>query len=333
VSRPGNSGQPTVQPAMAVVTATLDSSAQAGCAGSSGVLFWPRGDLFRMLSLLQAQSVVSLRTVCKALRKQYEAAATTMCKARGDPATYMPELELQQVLVSLELATAEAAQVGAGTAWNGACQKLLTLEGTLQTECRYCYGPDWDVKPGKLVSRKGTWLKTSTCFSWDLNDQQKLYLPQGVVMPILQIGKVTDSSEIKRHEWVSQHVRVWMKPSIVRTLEARRGVWFVYWPHFEDQGLVIVPQVDTWLKRTTQMSGEVEPFELIYLPKGLPIQLASEPALVDEEWEKCRHQHVHLHRKVLLASPPLTVKQDKYDIFVGQREDNRPPPALGGGLR
>jgi len=261
-----------------------------------------------------------------------------MRKALGDPTKYMPELELQQALVSLDLATVEAAQIAGArqtsvqTAWQGAYQNLVVLEGALQTECRYCYGPDWDVKPGKLVSRKGTWLKVSTRFSWDLNDQQKLYLPQGVVMPILQIGRVTDPVEIKRHEWSSQHVRVWMKPSIVRTLEARRGVWFVYWPHFEDKGLAIVPQVDTWLKRTTQLSGEMEPFELIYVPKGLLIQVATEPVMVDEEWEKYRHQHVHMHRKIVLASPPLTVKQDKYEIFVGQRED-RPPHTLGNGLR
>merc|ERR1712048_743925 len=107
----------------------------------------------------------------------------------------------------------------------------------------------------------------------------------------------------------------------VRTLESRRGVWFVYWPHWEDKGMAIVAMADTWLKRTTQMSGELQPFELIYVPKGLPVRLAREPSLVDEEWEKYRHQHVHLHRKIVLAAPPLTVKQDQYDIFAGQGDD------------
>lgn len=291
------------------------------------MIVWPQGDLFRLLSLLQAQSVVSLFATCGALRRRLEAAVNIMRAAQGDPTKYLQQLGAQQVLVSLELAAAEAAQVTGAqqhrspASWENACENLRTLETSLHTECRYCYGPDWDVKPGKLVSRKGTWLKTSTRFSWELGDQEKLYLPQGVVMPIMQIGRVTDTSERQRHEWVSQHVCVWMKQPIIRTLEARRGVWFVYWPHFEDKGSTIVPQVDTWLKRTTQMSGEVEPFELIYLPKGLPIQLTGEAAPVEEEWEKYRHQHVHLHRKVVLASHPLTVKQDKYEIFVGQRED------------
>ncbi|CAE8591005.1 unnamed protein product, partial [Polarella glacialis] len=137
---------------------------------------------------------------------------------------------------------------------------------------RYVYGPDWEVKPGKLVSKKGTWLKSSTHFSWELPEasgkSQKLYLPQGVSMPVVQIGKVTDSDELKRHEWVNQHLRVWMKPAIIRAVEARRGTWFVYWPHFEDNGLTIIATVDTWLKRSTQMSGELQPFELIYVPRG-----------------------------------------------------------------
>lgn len=255
-----------------------------------------------------------------------------MRQCQGDPAKYMQALQAQQTLAALDSVLARAAEVTGvqpGTpvsaSWQSAWQNLQSLESGTHTECRYCYGPDWDVKPGKLVSRKGTWLKVNTRFSWELTDTQKLYLPQGVVMPVLQIGRVTDTAELKRHEWVGQHLRVWMKPTIVRTLEARRGSWFVYYPHFEDKGLTIIALADTWMKRTTQMSGEMEPFEMIYIPKGLPIHLASEPAIVEEEWEKFRHQHVHLHRRVLLASPPLTMKQDKYDIFVGQGDERWVP--------
>merc|ERR1712012_676290 len=75
------------------------------------------------------------------------------------------------------------------------------------------------------------------------------------------------------------------------------------------------------LKRTTQMSGDLQPFELIYMPKGLPVELLSDPCPVEEEWEKYRHQYVHLHRKIILTSVPLTVKQDQYQIFVGQGDD------------
>merc|ERR1712217_255047 len=208
-------------------------------------------------------------------------------------------------------------------AWQPAWERLQSLEVALHTEMRYVYGPDWEVKPGKLVSKKGTWLKTNTRFSWELIEGQKLYLPQGVVMPVLQIGRVVDPEELKRHEWVGQHLRVWLKPPIVRTLEERTGVWFVYWPHFEDKGLLIVALSDTWLKRTTQMSGDMQPFELIYVPKGLTIRLSQEASPVDEEWEKNRHQHVHLHRRITLATPPLTVKQEQYDIYVGQGDEAR----------
>merc|ERR1712039_910092 len=129
-------------------------------------------------------------------------------------------------------------------------------------------------------------------------------------MPVLQIGRITDPTELKRHEWTGQHLRVWLKPAILRTLEARCGAWFVYWPHFEDQGLTIVAATDTWLKRSCQMSGELQHFELIYVPRGLQIRLKIAPAIVDEEWERNRHQHVHSHRKLFLAAAPVTVKQD-----------------------
>merc|ERR1712137_536128 len=114
-------------------------------------------------------------------------------------------------------------------------------------------------------------------------------------MPVMQIGKVTDAVEVKRHEWAGQHLRVWLKPPIVRTLEDRQGVWFVYWPHFEDRGQIIVAAADTWLKRTCQLS-QLQPFELIYVPRGLAIRLVRPPCEVEEDWEKNRHQHVHMHR-------------------------------------
>jgi len=288
----------------------------------------------RLLGLLQVSSVGCLLAASTALSRQLQAPAATMRECAGDPAKYMQALQAQQALAALSGVLGRAADVTGGrpgapvsASWQSAWQSLQNLEMATHTECRYCYGPDWDIKPGKLVSRKGTWLKVNTRFSWELTDTQKLYLPQGVAMPVLQIGRVTDPVELKRHEWVAQHLRVWMKPAIVRTLEARQGAWFVYYPHFEDKGLLLIALADTWMKRTTQMSGELEPFEMIYVPKGLPIHIACEPAVVDEEWEKLRHQHVHLHRKIMLSSAPLTLKQDKYDIFVGQG-DRRLIPEL-----
>lgn len=145
-------------------------------------------------------------------------------------------------------------------------------------------------------------------------------MPHGVIMPVLQIGKITDQVEMKRHEWACLHHRVWVKPSIIQTLETRRGVWFIYGPHWEVIGNDVVANVDTWLKRSCQMSGDLQPFELIYVPKDLCVHLSREPEVVKEQWEKTRHPHVNQHRMVTLASMPLTVKQEKYDIFVGQSE-------------
>eukprot|EP00416_Gambierdiscus_australes_P015052 CAMPEP_0171057830 /NCGR_PEP_ID=MMETSP0766_2-20121228/2066_1 /TAXON_ID=439317 /ORGANISM="Gambierdiscus australes, Strain CAWD 149" /LENGTH=312 /DNA_ID=CAMNT_0011513019 /DNA_START=63 /DNA_END=1001 /DNA_ORIENTATION=+ len=288
-----------------------------------GLTLWPQDDWLRLLGLLQTHDVLTSTAVCTAVWLQLRAPAAIMRKVSTNPGKYEHLLEAEQALARLELAMAQADQAmgtqGERTlTWESSSEALGALETSLHTEMRYVYGLDWEMKPGKLVSKKGTWLKTNTCFSWELNEGQKLYLPQGVVMPVLQIGKVVDPVELKRHDWVPQHLRVWMRPAIVRTLEARRGAWFIYWPHWEDKGLAVVALSDTWLKRTTQMSGELQPFELIYVPKGLPVRLAEEASVVNEEWEKHRHQHVHMHRKVMLAAAPLTVKQDQYDIFVGQ---------------
>lgn len=294
---------------------------------------WLEENAHGLLGFLQVRDLARLTAVSKSIKKQLEPAVRAARQHQTDSSSGALEAfgleqalsELNSVLAEAEAVTRLPAKSLQTAHWQLACQELESMEGLLKTEMRYVYGPDWDVKPGKLVSRKGTWLKTCTRFSWELSEtdseNQKLYLPQGVAMPVLQIGKVTDVKEIHRHEWAGQHLRVWMKPPILRTLEARRGLWYVYAPHFEDKGLAIVAAVDTWLKRTTQMSGELQNFELIYVPKGVPIQLSQRWGPVEEEWEKNRHQHVHLHRQVMLIAPPLTVKQDQYDILVGQGEN------------
>ena len=66
------------------------------------------------------------------------------------------------------------------------------------------------------------------------------------------------------------------------------------------------------------MSGGLQPFELLYVPKGVPLHLAQVASIVDEEWEKLRHHHVHSRRTVVLAAVPLTVKPDQCEILTGQ---------------
>lgn len=263
------------------------------------------GWLDEQFGLLSGVDVVRIGATCGALRSRFE---PWLSREQAPLAT-----NLQASIRALETLVS-----GVSPTWEETWGRLHSLESTLNTEVRYVYGPDWEVKPGKLVSKKGTWLKKNSKFSWELEGLEKLYLPQGIAMPTLQIGKVMDAQELKRHDWVSQHLRVWVKPSLLTKLEARQNIWYVYWPHFEQQGKTIVPAVDTWLKRTAQLSGELQPFELIYLPEGLPVMLSGEPVAVDEEWEKNRHPHVHKHRKIFLSSPPLTVKQEQFVIFVGQ---------------
>lgn len=301
-------------------------------------MIWPAEDSLRLLLLLGARSAARIVTTCRAASQRYGGLVPLQRKAEADPAKYQQDLEAQAAIASLELVLAEAHQaltppasegssehtqkglMAATSTFDGALKELEKLESTLHTEMRYLYGPDWDLKPGKLISKKGTWLKKSTGFSWDVSDSDKYYLPNGISMPALQIGKVTDPVELKRHEWSRQHQRIWLKPTIIDSLEARRGVWFIYGPHWEVVGNEIVALLDTWLKRSCQMSGELAPFELIYVPKDLSVRLKCRPEAVEEEWEKFRHPHVHQHMKVTLDAAPLTVKQEKYDIFVGMSD-------------
>lgn len=299
----------------------------------SASMLWPAEDLLRLMCMANAQSLATLPAVSSEFSKHFGASVKIAKECKGDAQS----LELEQTCASLEAlvgraltvpASPEKTEKAAAAAppivppenWGAAWQNMRALEAEMHSDMWHVYGPDWDIQPGKLISKKGTWLKRTTQFSWETKEVQKLYMPHGVVMPCLQISSIKDKAELKRHEWVAQHLRVWLRPSIVRTLEARRGIWFTYWPHWQDEGLSILAVSDTWLKRTTQMSGELQPFELIYVPKGQRLRLTREAEIVGESepWERYRHAHVHQHRRVLLAASPLTVKRDKYDVFIGQ---------------
>lgn len=291
------------------------------------LLLWPQEDSLRLLSLLGLPGAAHLMPTCKALQQRFLDYVVLQRTMAGDPVKSSAMLEAQQALQRLEYFLDQAVTLGLREQpmnWTDACLELTTKEAQMHTEMRYVHAPDWDVKPGILVSKKGTWLKPTTRFSWEIPFSEKLYLPQGVSLPVLQIGKVTDVEELNRHEWSAQHLRVWLRPSLVKNIEARRHVWFVYYPHWHGDGMEIVSTVDSWLKRSTQMSGDLQPFELVYVPKGMRLRLSKSPEPPDEPWEKNRHQHVHQHRKVTLAKGPLTIRRDKYDIFVGQGDERTP---------
>lgn len=302
-------------------------------------LVWLDKDLLRLCKFLGPRDTGRVAGACTKLRN---------CLFPQLPGlAEQPPLEARQALVGLEALLGEAQstlrhdRIGDATetlSWGLALSALADLEGELHTEIRYIHVPDWETKPGRLVSKKGTWLKTSVAMSWDLPEgtpetkAEKLYVPQGVVMPVLQKGLVKDPEEQRKNEFHTQHRCVWLKPKIVQTLEARRFTWFVFWPHWEDHGSSIVPRQDTWLKRSCQMSGELRPFELIYVPTGLAVRIVGPARAVDEEWERHRHQNVHRHRKVVLEMPVVTVKQEQYDIFVGYGDEMGAEADQEGGL-
>lgn len=280
---------------------------------------WPHDDLLRLACLLPPLAVTALVATCKELMGNLKGVKSIsheeLLDAEGVPRL---ELELQQAI-----AAAQAAQIPETLSWSDAWTGLGDLEKSLQTELRYIYGPDWEIRPREITSKKGTWIKSTTQFSWELTDGEKLYVPHGIVMPVLQCCTVKDSFELNRHQWGPQHLRIWMKPTLVRTLDARRPLWYLFWPHWSEDGpnandITITAMQDTWLKRSTQMSKDMAPFELIYVPQGQRLSLGGAPALVDEPWEVNRHPYVHEHRKILVRSPLVTVKRDKHDVLIYQ---------------
>jgi hypothetical protein len=301
----------------------------SGCGyGDRLTVPWLAEDMLRLLRLLGAHSAAVLPSVSVALKRRLSEPVALLRKSEaesGDATSHhIAMLEMQEDLVGLEQLIGEASRIaGPPQTLISACEQLSALEAALQTEMRYVHGPDWELKPGRLITKKGTWIKQTTRFSWEIPADEKLYLPEGVALPVLQIARVTDNQELRLHEWSNQHLRVWLKPQIVRGIEARRHHWFVYWPHFEGDGTVILAATDTWLKRSVAMSGELQPFELLYVPKGMMIHLARMPEIVDEDWEKNRHPHANQHRRLVLASSPLTMRRDKYDLFVGQPEKDK----------
>lgn len=311
------------------MTALVANPSGHGHAARSTVV-WPEDDSLRLVCLLQARGAAPLLATSKSMQHLYSDFVDMQRRAESDPAKSLPSLDVLHVSASLEHAFAEASErlsIPSGGGLGAAPMSLQTsltrlshLEGLLHTEMQYIYAHDWELKPGRLISRKGTWMKSSTKFSWEIHEDDKHYIPHGVALPALQIGRVTDQVELQRHDWSGQHLRVWLNPVILQTLRDRHNTWFIYYPHWEVKGNVITAAADTWLKRSCQMSGEMQPFELIYVPQGVPVQLKRPPEFVDEPWEQSRHQHVNQHRKIILPSLPMTARQDKIDIFCGQEQ-------------
>jgi len=288
---------------------------------------WPQHDLIRLVGLLQVSGLGALLAACKDFSQNLQAPASAVRQSGANPEDCDQILEAHRILAAMDDTLLQAEKLTAGQgelsiadledAERSVLEKINALEADLASVHCYCYSPDIDMAPGKLVARKGTWIKTSTRFSWELPEEDKFYVPQGMAVPIIQLGPVTDREEATRHDWAGQHLKIWMKPAVMKALEARRHTWFVYLPHFRDEGLSLLATSDSWIKRSAQLSGELDPFEMVYIPQGIRIQLAGPVQHVQEEWERDRHNNVYQHRKIVLARPLVTIKQDNFDIMVG----------------
>jgi hypothetical protein len=111
------------------------------------------------------------------MHRQYGAMTALQREAGSGSPEAQQSLEMQDAIKKLEVALAETSKrtdkPGGDLSVNPptlqtALADLETLEQALSTEIRYVYGPDWDIAPGKLTSKKGTWIKPSTCFSWEI---------------------------------------------------------------------------------------------------------------------------------------------------------------------
>ncbi|CAE7307532.1 ebh [Symbiodinium microadriaticum] len=178
----------------------------------------PEPDTFRLLGLLQAKEFGPLLPASSSCRTRFQEPVHALRRAEADPKSgALEEMEMREALRDLQSLVAEAQEVGvrmAGLRHRRALASLLRCIALSLDE-----GPDKYFIAG--LPRKGG------------ERAEKLYLPAGVAVPVLQIGKVIDQEELKLHDWVCQHLRVWLKPEILQTIEARYGTWFVYWPHFE----------------------------------------------------------------------------------------------------
>lgn len=296
----------------------------------SGV--WPRTDFHRLISMLAVRDIGSMAATCSGLKRKFQG-MTENVRGGGDELQLM--LSAEQLLSDVETLLA----VGAEMEGDGGPESLPKAEDSASLDAKvfeatavakeiekaYIYLPDWQIKPNQIVAHKGSWIKVSTQFSWELQPQHKLYVPAGMAVPVLHTSRVRDAAERGRHEWTRHHSQIWITSKAAKALQARRGVWFVYAPCVEvdpQNPLVAKFKENSWIKRSCQLSGELELFELMCVPQGFRIYLRSPPSQVTEPWEMHRHAHTHLHLRLHLDTEPVTkpiiCDGEKYEFFLGQ---------------
>jgi len=199
-------------------------------------------------------------------------------------------------------------------------EELNRLERTL-CEMWYIYHPDWKIQGSSIVAEKGTWLKKSTKLSWDAAaDEVMHYVPIKAVIPFLKISNVADAVERNRHQYSKIHRRLWVHPEVIKQLDDRLHCFYIYWPHWTlDVGgssVSIIANQMTYLKRSTGMSWDLQPWEMILCVEGQRVVLAERPCAVTEAFEKNRHKYVHEHRRVRLDKAPRILRGEKYSVIV-----------------
>lgn len=238
---------------------------------------WLETDVARLRAYLPRSE---LSAVCRSLRRRFP---PSLAGARG----------LRRLEQAGELATAAA------SASSAEVQALDPVDATIwkELEIWYVFAPDWEVRSHELQSKKGTWVKGTTAFSWEQTPSTKLYLAPGVVMPVATVANVI-GEEKTRHAWSEQHKRVWLKPAILKELWDLQNAWYFYAPHFAQRGDSLVALQDTFLKRTCQMSWDLRDFEKVAIDAH-QIMYVSDVKTVTEPWEVKRHAHVDQHRRAI----------------------------------
>ncbi|CAE8675321.1 unnamed protein product, partial [Polarella glacialis] len=108
-------------------------------------------DLLRLVHLLEVRSLGRLLSASSSLRRRFQAPVDALRREETEPGCGALEaLELELALADLGQVLEDSRKVTCNTeldpasGWTKAVQNLQSLEGTMQTEMRYVYGPDWE---------------------------------------------------------------------------------------------------------------------------------------------------------------------------------------------
>mmetsp|Transcript_16776 Transcript_16776/g.37105 ORF Transcript_16776/g.37105 Transcript_16776/m.37105 type:complete len:267 (+) Transcript_16776:30-830(+) len=239
---------------------------------------------------------------------------------KGETAEAAPAGDLNSMITDLQK-MGDQSQVASDTPPDKLLAQLKDLE--LSGEVWYLYAPHFDMRNvGDSLATQGTWVKKTCAFSWEVPEQHKIHIPEGLRVPSEGLPyAVDDPDEVNRHDWVCQHRKIWLTPRVVQFLKQRATQWYIYWPHWrviagpgnEVAGLVAL--ANTWVKRTAQFSEKLGKDEKSFVGEGQVVYISGGVKMVEAPLERRRHQYIDEHRCIVLSSR-MQLVQGKDSLFM-----------------